>query len=66
MPVSRQCFYCKKKFLTSTYGLIHHIENNCSAYQDYLKNQNSEKINISQNIKEKTSETCLKKIPLNL
>lgn len=57
MPVSRECFYCKKKLLTSTYGLVFHMENECLPYQDFLKNQESE----NKNINEKTSETYLKK-----
>jgi len=44
MPVLRECYYCKKKFLTSSYGLWSHIENNCKSYQEYLKNQEKNKI----------------------
>lgn len=29
MPVARVCSYCKKTFLTSTYGLIKHIDTEC-------------------------------------
>ena len=44
MPVLRECYYCKKKFLTSSYGLWTHIENNCKSYQEYIKNQTKDKI----------------------
>ena len=61
MPVSRECFYCKKKLLTSTYGLVFHMENECLPYQDFLKKQKAKHINNIKNINEKTSETDLKK-----
>ena len=40
MPVSRQCYYCGRKFITSTYGMWEHIENSCEAYKLYLKDNN--------------------------
>ena len=44
MPVLRQCYYCKQKFLTSTYGLWSHVETKCDSYQEYIKNQAKNKI----------------------
>tara|TARA_E500000178_G_C16562539_1_gene547994 strand:- start:260 stop:466 length:207 start_codon:yes stop_codon:yes gene_type:complete len=40
MPVSHQCYYCGRKFITSSYGMWEHIENNCEAYKLYLKDKN--------------------------
>ena len=48
MPVSRQCYYCGRKFITSSYGMWEHIENNCEAYKLYLKDKNI--INIKNNV----------------
>tara|TARA_X000000950_G_C13391144_1_gene448254 strand:- start:17 stop:241 length:225 start_codon:yes stop_codon:yes gene_type:complete len=63
MPVLRECYYCKKKFLTSSYGLWSHIENNCKSYQEYIKNQAKGKIikesskKLKINIKNLDNET---------
>ena len=34
------CPHCNKKLLTSTYGIISHIQNTCLEYKKKSKNQN--------------------------
>lgn len=42
MPYPRVCFYCKKTFMTSTYGMIHHVANCAARLQEKDVNAHSD------------------------
>ena len=43
MPKVIQCIYCKKAFMTSTYGMINHVTKKCNEFKQFEKKKNAEK-----------------------
>lgn len=43
MPKVIQCIYCKKAFMTSTYGMINHVTKQCNEFKQFEKKKNIEK-----------------------
>jgi len=41
MPKVIQCIYCRKAFMTSTYGMINHVTKKCNAFKEFERKQSS-------------------------
>lgn len=43
MPKVIQCIYCKKAFMTSTYGMINHVTKKCNEFKEFEKKKKVDK-----------------------